>query len=234
MARRIVHEGDAMKTTLTALVRRLPHASAPVRLGVGLGAAVLLQFVILLLRPRVDLDQFPDWRLVLDLALLAVPAVVTMDLALRPSNREGRDRRGVPVAVTLAVVGAAGMASLPVAHARHPASLAGVGLDLLPRTLQCFGIGAMLTIMVVLVLRSCTSSRRSVVVTLPLVVTAGLVAMVGLQLHCPLTHSLHLWSGHLSVLLMALFGGLAVGRRRAKGSSPSRSHGRSRSSVGER
>ena len=77
--------------------------------------------------------------------------------------------------------------------------------------------------LVVLILRAITSSRRCVATILALAAGAGLVAMVGLQLHCPLTHPLHLWSGHVSVLIMALFGAFAVGRRRVRGSASSRS-----------
>ena len=84
-------------------------APAAVRLVLGLLVAVALQVGIVLVRPRVDLSVFPTWRLVLDLALLAIPAVLTLELALRPGARGARWRRTLPAALIFTVIGAVGL-----------------------------------------------------------------------------------------------------------------------------
>lgn len=189
-------------------------APAAVRLVLGLLIATALEVAIVVVRPRADLSVFPTWRLVLDLALLALPAVLTLDLALRPGARGSRWRRSLPAALVFTVIGAVGVALLPSAHTLHPESTLGMGVDFVPRALACFTVGGAMTLVVVGLLRWLTVSGRSPLSFLALLAAGTLVAMVGLHLHCPLTHPVHLWSGHVSVLIVALSGGVAALWRR--------------------
>jgi hypothetical protein len=164
-------------------------------------AAVVLAGGLRAARP--DLSLYPPFRMVLELGALLGLVVLAAMAWLRPLHRPRLRRR------FLLLLGAAclglpwALAALPAAHANHPASLAGTGVDLLPRAAACLtyavALAAPLLLAGGLLSRRPRSSPGQVLV---LGAAAGLAGLAALHLHCPITASLHLLMGHAPVAMV--------------------------------
>lgn len=173
--------------------------------------ALLVPAIVAAVWRRPDMSAYPVPRLVLDALTFAVPAGLALWLALRPLHRPPVSPR---VPMVLAVVGSLAMLALvvlPVAHHDHPASLLGIGDDLLPRARACFITGTLAGLPVLLWVRVLLRDDRPwwAVVTM-LAIAAALVGGLSIFLHCPLVSPKHLAAGHATILvpfvILALFG----------------------------
>ena len=181
------------------------------RVGLAMLVALAIPGLVLSTWARVDLPLFPRGRLALDLATLVVAALPALWLALRPLYLPRLPSWTTVAVIATAVAAAALIASLPPAHALHPASLRGVGEELIPRAATCFIFGNIfaLPIFVALFLLD----RRPALDSAALIF-AGLVGNIALELHCPMVSPAHLLAGHFTVpLLLALLASLLLWRR---------------------
>jgi hypothetical protein len=188
--------------------------SRPTWQRVGLAALVAIAIPLLVLATwaRVDLPVFPRSRLAIELAILIIAALPALWLALRPLHLPMLPQwTGVAVIAT-AVAAAALVASLPPAHALHPASMRGVGDELVARALACFIFGSIFALPMFLALFVLDRSPGLATTAL---VLAGLVGNISLELHCPIVSPAHLLAGHFTVpLAFALLAVVLLVRRR--------------------
>lgn len=171
------------------------------RLALLAALALIVPLWALLLAPRVDLPIYPRLRLAVELIVLASPAVCAWLSCLRPLYRPPLPRWVGPALMAFALGAAITVVALPPAHADHPASLLGVGEDLIPRAVACFALGAAwgIPIMLLGILAGRTSRPAPTLFAL-----AALAGMIGLQLHCPLVSPAHLFAGHATVTIAYL------------------------------
>jgi hypothetical protein len=139
-----------------------------------------------------------------------------MRVALRPLQV-----RALPAGYRIAIAAAAVImpfviAAAPAAHAAHASSLGGVGDGLLQRAAQCFAFGSALALPPLVLLWALDrGAHRSWLEALSAAGAAGLVGIVALELHCPLTHPAHLVAGHATVgAMLVLAYGLVTWLRR--------------------
>jgi hypothetical protein len=174
--------------------------------------SVLILAVNLFAMPRPDLSVIPLVRLGLDLAIYGVPLIGLWLLVLRPVHRPRLARAAWLIGV-LGVAALMLVASLPAAHADHPASLAGTGDDLVARARGCFLFGTAMALPVLLFARVLMRDDASLwSVGGLLAVFAAVVGNVSLYFHCPIVAPVHLWAGHVAVLVP--FAALAIWSRR--------------------
>ena len=193
---------------------RVGSLSTPMRWGVCAG--LLLAFVALVLAAtrRPDLGVLPVGRLALDLGLLIAPLVLALVVALRPLSRPAVPRALRIVAVALGVLGVSAMLALPSAHALHPASVPASGALFWKQVGSCLGFGIVFSMIAGFAVGAV--SRNGVRRWAPGAVglsAAGLMGLVALYLHCPITDHGHLWAGHATVLVPVLALAWAVRRR---------------------
>ena len=191
-------------------------ASLSTRVRGALAGSLLFASVAIVLAAtrRPDLAVYPRGRMALDLLLLLGPLALAVQVWLRPLSRPAfpMSRRHVVVAVGIAGVGI--LVGLPMAHSLHPASVEGTGDLFFKRAGGCFGFG--LTFAALATLGMGLLSRNGVKRWLPGAVAvwaAGLIGLVALYFHCPITHPEHLWAGHATVVLPVLVLLWAVRRR---------------------
>lgn len=191
-----------------------------VRLVVAVAAAALVLLFGGLVIGRPDLAVYPGGRLLLDVVLVVGALGAALWVGLRPLHRPASPPGLVLGAIAVVVLAALAGPLLPVAHQAHPASLAGVGADFVPRATACFFVGSALALPVLAVLAML--ARRSRTLGLPsalAVVGAGVVGAGAVFLHCPLVGPSHLLAGHSTVvaLFLAIAGvtTLLARRRRA-------------------
>ena len=208
-------EADDLDELLSALeqqldapagpAERLRQLSTPLRAGLLtlVGAATFgLVFATL---PRVDLEFVPLPRLLASLGLLFALVAAAGAWVVRPLHR-----RPLPHSMSLGVLGLLVVAPLvisllPAAHHAMHESLLGVGEDLIPRALRCFGFGSGLAAVSVTAawLLARQALRRSTSVVLAFVGAAGLANAI-LLIHCPLVDPVHKLSGHATISVFAL------------------------------
>jgi hypothetical protein len=181
------------------------------RIALALGAALVIAVFELLFKPRVDLDVYPLTTLLMEIALYGLVLGLAIRVSLRPLQRRA-PAQWVRVLVMLLALGVPVLfASLAPAHTAHPASIEGIGDQLVPRALRCFGFGAVLGGLMLVLLRALDRGAHGavgiVIVAAPL---AGLTANLALHLHCPITHPAHLFAGHATIGFALLFAYAAV------------------------
>ena len=190
--------------------------SRPTSQRVLLAAALVLAWAaaVLLATRRPDLGVMPIARLVLDVALLGTPIVAGLAIALRPVHRPALPPWSRIVLLAYAAIALLVFALLPMAHADHPASLAGVGDDMAKRAVGCFTFGSIFGVLTVLGLRMLSrGSGRVFVPTLAIAVASALTGALALYFHCPITHPIHLLLGHVPILLPPTVFALLARRR---------------------
>ena len=91
---------------------------------------------------------------------------------------------------------------LPVAHTLHPESLLGAGDDLMGRASACFVFGLLSAAPTAALLTLLSRQSGMDILRLALVAgAAGLVGVLALVVHCPITQPIHLLLGHGPVVL---------------------------------
>lgn len=149
---------------------------------------------------RPDFSAYPGLRMALTLGSLAAAGLLGWGLSLRPLWRPPTIWLGLAPWLLAALP--AVLAALPHAATGHPENLLGAQESAFGRAGGCLLYGTLLALPLLMSWRLLDRSkgrepaRRRV---------AGLAAAgfanAGLQLHCPLTGSAHLWLGHVSVVL---------------------------------
>ncbi len=190
--------------------------STPRRNVVGLIAAVVIPVAVLLATPRPDLGVYPRVRLLLEALALAVALLGAAVVTLRPLHRPRHAVSSLAAAV-LPVLVIVGLASLPAAHHDHPASLVGAGPDRFGYAAGCllFGTLCMLPAWFALQRLARDGDRlgpRAIVVA----TAAATVGAAATYLHCPIVQPVHLWLGHVTVLLLPSLWALAAARSTAR------------------
>lgn len=194
-----------------AKLRALPTSQ---RFGLALVLVGFWPAFVLLTNRRADFSVYPGVRLAGDLILLGGAVAVLLVLALRPMHRAPLATWMQRIAAMVGALAVSLLCAFPMAHADHPASLEGIGSDLGARAVGCFAFGTVYGVLAAVgfLLLSRARTRR-----VPGLLTAGAAAVVGvltLYMHCPITHPLHLWLGHATVLMPFALLGFTVGRRR--------------------
>ncbi len=208
----VTSEAIAAEDGPLARVRAWPTRT---RVAVVVAAGLAIALAVLVVTPRADLVVFPLKRLVGVLLALSMAMGGAMALGLAPLARASSPAR-VRVLAALAWLVPIAVALLPPAHAHHPASLAGVGADLVPRALACFafglGTGIPLGLVAWLVARPGFAASR---IRVGLLVLAAAMGSLALVLHCPLTAVVHQAAGHATVAVALAL--VAVGVLRVAG-----------------
>lgn len=176
------------ETSLRARLRSLP---GPARTGLLLLGAFGVVAVVALIRPRMDLDDYPMDRMLLFAVLTGGLAAFVVPLLARPPHK-APPRTG-PWALALALAVPVALAVLPAAHtAGHD-----VTLPFAQSALACFGFGT-ITGLPALFLAWVVERQdpQPMARALLAAATAGLVGNMTLQAHCPITTPLHLLVSH--------------------------------------
>ena len=204
----------ARETGPIAWLRSRP---TPARIALALAAVALVGGGVLAFKRRPDFDVYPLSRLVAAVGAYALVIGVAVRVALRPLHA-----RLLPMAFRMGVVAAAilipfAIAAAPAAHGAHLASLAGAGSDLVPRAAQCFLFGSALALPALALLWALDrGGHRALPTALASAGAAGLMGIVALELHCPITHPIHLMAGHAAVCAtLVLAYAVVTARRRA-------------------
>lgn len=201
----------------------LRSRSSMLRLLLGLGA-LLAVGVFKLLKPRPDLGVYPLGRLLLEIVALVSVSGLALWAWLRPLHKPA-----LPGAFSWAVVLGGVMlptvlAVLPAAHVAHPASVAGVGPELVPRAAACLIFGAMLALPVLGLAFGLSRDTDPDWPRLLLAAAGGaLGGAFGLHLHCAITHNAHLLLGHATLPVLVAVGVLLPRFWRARRRAPSAS-----------
>lgn len=206
-------ERDIASEGLRGRMRAIP---TPLRLGLGAvlaGAIALLSFVV---TGRPDVAVYPDGRLALELLAIGGLNFGLLALTTRPGFKPEFDRTTFMSLIGVALLAPFVLGLLPVAHTAHEASLAGAGADFWPRALGClaFGIGAGAPMLLVLAAIDRQSLSWSARIALG-GSAAGLTGLLALQLHCPITHSAHILTGHAPVVAGCVAGWFLLKRSQA-------------------
>lgn len=193
---------------------RVSGMSTPMRWALVGGLVLVFVAVVSATKGRADLEVYPRGRMLLDLLVLLVPLAFALQISLRPLWRPALPNSRRLLAVGVGLVGVGILVAMPMAHAVHPASLEGTGDMFVRRAAGCFSFGlssaALATLGMGLLARSGT--KRWLPGALG-VWAAGLVGIIALFFHCPITHPEHLWAGHATVVLPVLAVLWAVRRR---------------------
>ncbi|MCA9664929.1 MAG: hypothetical protein KC503_05050 [Myxococcales bacterium] len=170
--------------------------------------AVLLAGAAGAIKLRVDAGAYPQIRLMIELCVPLVLALLAIGRWLRPMHKPPPSiPLEIPLLVLMLVALPVASALMPSAHAGHPASLLGVGDDLAKRALGCLMYGSALGIPVGLLLSGLGRRETSLL----LATAAGALAgYVGLFLHCPITGRMHLLLGHMTMPVVASLTALVV------------------------
>jgi len=199
---------------------RLRSLSTPVRLLAGLLILALTAVGVGALLRRPDFPVYPRLLMAASLLLLAVLALLSVRVVLRPlqTAEPGRVAAGLLMLLGLGVPVA--LALLPEAHAfvhEHPESFAGRGADLWPRAARCLAFGMLLSSPLLLWVWLADRRERWSPARLALAAAgAGLGANLYLLLHCPLVAREHLLAGHASTGIVLLLGLGAAAWARAR------------------
>jgi len=103
------------------------------------------------------------------------------------------------------VLGVVTVVALPVAHALHPASIAGTGAMFWKQAGACFGFGVAFALFATAGLGALSRNGARRLLPGPLGVwAAGLTGLTALYLHCPITTHDHLWTGHATIIVPLL------------------------------
>lgn len=178
------------------------------RQGDALRVAVLLVFALAVCLVEVAAFSRPDLRLVprqvlLGLGLVTLPTLlVGAFVAFRPLHKPPLAAWLVRLLLVLALAIPV-LASTAAYRSPHPLAARGVGYELVPWALACFGHGAAVAALFAGVVALLDRGGRH---TTPLLAAGlgGLFASFALELHCPVVHVAHRLLGHATVGFFAL------------------------------
>jgi hypothetical protein len=178
---------------------RLKSLPTTTRLFIALGLTLLVALFEGTLVARADMELVPVERLAPMVLTFEVLAVFALWMALRPLQRVA-----LPTWLEAALV--VGALALPVVFSfvqpetGHPASMRGAGSDLLRYVATCLAHGLALAATVWLALGALDRSGLGVgFAPLGAGTAAATVAVLGLQLHCPIPNAPHHLLGHASI-----------------------------------
>jgi hypothetical protein len=185
----------------------LRESRTALRVGLALAGVAALALAHLAWSRRADFAVYPAPALLVAVGSSCLLLGALLAIGLRPLQRalSPRWQRYALTAAALALPVI--LAARPQAHLDHPLSVAGTGADFLPRAAACFSYGSLLAIpLVVLCWALDRGEHRSLPNALLAAAAAGIGANLALELHCPITHPLHLLAGHASVGLALVVG----------------------------
>jgi hypothetical protein len=192
-------------------IARLRSLPSPARVGLAIAGAAAVALGVLLFLRRPDLGVYPTLRLLSALGAYALLAAAAVRIALRPLQL-----RALPIGFRVGVV-AAGVivpfvvAAAPAAHLAHPASISGPALP-------CFLLGCALALPALVLLWALDrGGHESWTGALASAAAAGLVGVLGIDLHCPVTDPAHLLAGHATIAVAFLLGYALLSVVRARG-----------------
>lgn len=194
---------EADQAAETGWAARLRALSTPRRLALAIAATAVVAVGSFIGSGRPDISVYPVARFAAEIAFTALLTWFAARAALRSMGEPPLSGRAIGLLLALAVIWPFALATLPMAHAAHPASLEGAGSDLVARALKClaYGMACSAPLLVALgTLRRTNrrSSRRASV----LAAAAGLGGLIGLVVHCPITQPIHLIFGHAPLILL--------------------------------
>lgn len=179
----------------------LRSLSTPWRIACALGSVGVVAAFVLVYRPRPDLSAYPIDRMALTVAFYALLIGGAFALELRPLQRRALPRWVRPVLAGIALL-------VPVAFAFAPsAEVVAVHVpgSFMHLALGCFMFGLALTVPVLVLLFSLDRrAHRSFGVVVLAAAAGGLVANLGLALHCPITNVAHVLVGHATIGLILI------------------------------
>lgn len=182
------------------------------RWALAIGVAALVPAAVAIASHRPDLGVYPGPRLGLEIGASVLAIVATVIVALWPMQRAPSRARGVVLGLAALVLPL--IASLPSAHQLDPRSLAGAGDDVLARAGACFGYALVTALPAAVAIRWLRRDRGGArPIELALALAGALVGGLTVFLHCPIVHGVHLWLGHVTVLVPFLVWALLRMRR---------------------
>ena len=202
-----VREAIAIERTTAGWLR---SRTTVLRVGMLLVAVLGVALAQLAWSRRADFGAYPTTPFLVVIAAFSLLIGLALAAALRPLHD--------PRLSTWALRGLIGGGLLmPVlfyvgqpVHTAHPASVAGMGAELLPRAGACFAYGLLLALPVLALARVMDRGEHRIgKAALCAALAGGLTANLGLHLHCPITHAGHLLLGH-ATLVAALVGSYAL------------------------
>jgi hypothetical protein len=185
---------------------RLRGSSTRARRAIAIASFVGIFCFAALTGTRPDLALYPTGRLALECAAYAVLIVLTIFAAVRSEAMPLLSRTKALALVAVGLVAAVVLATLPAPHTL-PIHLVGHSPSpAFPTGSPCMYLGLLLGIPVYAVLR--LVDRGSPLSSVLAASTAGLVANLVLQVHCPVTSVGHRLVGHASIgpILLACLG----------------------------
>jgi len=183
---------------------RLRNLSTPIRRALGVGVLFALFLLIYFFSGRPDWDVYPSGRMGLELLFLLGVNLAALWLFLHPLHGVQTPRSRVVGAMLMAMLAPFVLGFLPQAHLGHEASMAGAGDDFAVRATQCLVWGLVVSAIAVVALMGLDRSGQNEQGRVWLVAgAAGCAAVVGLQLHCPITYPTHILVGHGPVVVLA-------------------------------
>jgi hypothetical protein len=164
-------------------------------------ALAVIGAAVFLLTRRVDMVLYPTLRLLAECGAQLVLGVLILCAVLRPAYKPPISAHFIWIMAALALLLPSLAWLLPMAHEAHPASLEGAGDDRVPRAFACSLFGSAMSLpILVLVAGLDREGQLSRVGVIFAAFGASLFGLFCLQLHCPITHQIHLFFGHATVV----------------------------------
>jgi hypothetical protein len=204
--RRSVDSALGAERGALAALRCLPHW---VQLVLATAVALLLVATGGVGKLRVDMDVYPNLRMVGVVTLLLVFGSLALNHRLRPLHKPAIRSRTLNVIIALTLALPLVLAALPAAHesTTHPESLIAEG-EFVARAMACLIYGSLLSLPLILLL---IGLRRRVVTTrsrkMLAAASAAVLGNLVLQFSCPVTMPMHLLVSHAALVVM--FGAVA-------------------------
>ena len=178
--------------------------------------ASLLTLLVFSFLLRPDLSVYPGARMLLIIGGLTGTFAAGVILLTAPLYRRLEKPLHLWIWVTTGVIWAVGLAVLPQAHQAHPTANLGAAENFWVFAAGCFVFGNLLALPILGAIAVVVRNRMSALLRLCLLATtAALIGLLGLQIHCPITHPGHLFWGHSTVtlgLILLMAAGLGLRR----------------------